>query len=75
MIEHIVMPNSQGCFRGVMVKALDSGIVVSKFELQSRNYVHFRTKILEKGMNLLILTAMGSIVPLLFFQKGDFGIK
>ena len=27
----------------VMVKALDWGIVVREFELQSRYYVHFRT--------------------------------
>ena len=45
--------------RGVMVKALDCGIVVSKFELQSRYYVHFRTNTLGKGMNPLILLAMG----------------
>ena len=38
-------------YRGVMVKKLDSGIVVSEFELQSRNYVHFRTNTLGKGMN------------------------
>ena len=27
--------------RGVMVKALDRGIVASEFELQTRFYVHF----------------------------------
>ena len=32
---------------GVMVKALDGGIVVSKFELQSHYYVHFRTNTLR----------------------------
>ena len=31
-----------GC-RDVMVKAMESGIVVSEFELQSRYYSHFRT--------------------------------
>ena len=30
------------CPRGVMVKVMDCGIVVSKFVLQSRYYVHFR---------------------------------
>ena len=30
-----------GCPRGVMVKALDCGIVVREFVLQSRYYVHF----------------------------------
>ena len=29
----------RGCPHGVMVRALDSGIVVSEFELQSRYYV------------------------------------
>ena len=42
-----------------MVKALAYGIIVSEFELQSRYYVHFQTNTLEKGMNLLILPAMG----------------
>ena len=45
--------------RGVMVKAIDCEIVVSEFVLQSRYYVHFRANTLGKGMNLLILPAMG----------------
>ena len=45
--------------RGVMVNAMDCRIVVSEFELQSRNYVHFWTNTLGKGMNPLILPAMG----------------
>ena len=45
--------------RGVMVKVMDCGIVVSEFELQSRYYVHFRANTLGKGMNPLILPAMG----------------
>ena len=48
-----------GCPRGVMVKAMDCGIVVSEFVLQSRYYVQFRANTLGKGMNLLILPAMG----------------
>ena len=48
-----------GCPRGVMVKTMDNGIVVSKFVLQSRYYVHFRANTLGKGMNPLILPAMG----------------
>ena len=48
-----------GCPRGVMVKAMDCGIVVREFVLQSRYYVHFRVNILGKGMNPLILPAMG----------------
>ena len=43
---------------GVMVKALDCGIIVSMFELQLRYYVHFWTNTLGKGMNTLILPAM-----------------
>ena len=49
----------RGCPRGVMVKAMDCGIVVSEFVLQSRYYVHFRANTLGKGMNPLILPAMG----------------
>ena len=49
----------EGCPRGVMVKAMDYGIVVCEFEFQSRYYVHFRANTLGKGMNPLILPAMG----------------
>ena len=42
-----------------MVKAMACGIVESEFELQSHYYVHFRTNILGKGMNPLIIPAMG----------------
>ena len=46
--------------RGVMVKAMNCGIVVREFVLQSRYYVHFRANTLGKGMNPLILSpAMG----------------
>ena len=48
-----------GCPCGVMVKAMDCGIVVSEFVLQSRYYVHFRANTFGKGMNALILPAMG----------------
>ena len=48
-----------GCPGGVMVKAIDFGIVVSEFVLQSRYYVHFRANTFGKGMNPLILPAMG----------------
>ena len=47
-----------GCPRGVMVKVLDRGIVVSEFELQSRYFVHFQTNTLEKGMKPFALPAM-----------------
>ena len=48
-----------GCPRGVMVKVVDCGIVVRKFALQLRYYIHFRTNTLRKDMNLLILPAIG----------------
>ena len=53
-LQHIL-----GCPHGVMVKAMDCRIVVSEFVLQSRYYVHFRANTLRKGMNPLILPAMG----------------
>ena len=34
-----------------MANILDSDIFISEFELESRNYVHFRTNALGKGMN------------------------
>ena len=43
-----------GFNRGVMVEAFDCVIVVSKFELQSRHYVHFWTNTHAKGMNPFI---------------------
>ena len=48
---------------GVLVvkglKRMDCGIVVSELELYLGYYVHFRANILGKGMNPLILPAMG----------------
>ncbi len=38
----------RGCPRGVMVKAMNCGIVVREFVLQSRYYVHFRANTLGK---------------------------
>ena len=48
---------------------MDSRFIVSEFKLQSCYYFHFQTNTLRKGMNPLILSAMGWITPLLFFQK------
>ena len=48
----------RGYPRGKMVKAMDCGIVIHEFVLQSRYYVHFRTNTLGKGMNPVILPAM-----------------
>ena len=52
----------------VLAKVLDYDPEVSKFELQSRYHVHFRTNTLSKSMTLLIpAPAKGLIEPLLFF--------
>ena len=51
--------DSRGCPCGVMVKALDYGIVEREFVLQSCYYVHFWANTLGKGMNPLIFPAMG----------------
>ena len=42
-----------------MIKVLDYGIVVSEFELHSRDYVHFQPNTFGKGMNTLILPVLG----------------
>ena len=44
-------PEEGRCPRGVMVKAMNCGIVVREFVLQSCYYVHFRANTLRKGMN------------------------
>ena len=59
----------------LVIKKLDCRIVLSKLEFPSRFYVDFRTNTVGKGMNLLILPAMGLIVLLLFFWKDGFSIK
>ena len=48
----------RGYPRGVIVKAMDCGIVVSS-NSSSRYYVPFRANTLGKGMSPLILPAMG----------------
>ena len=51
-----------GCwrsYRGLVINVLDCDIVVSEFELQSRNHVHFRTCSFGKGMNPLIPSTVG----------------
>ena len=59
-IDHRSIGHIEGCPRGVMVKAMNCGIVVRELVLQSRYYVHFRANTLGKGMNPLILPpAMG----------------
>ena len=44
-----------GSPRNVVTIVLNYDLEVSKFEMQSRHYVHFRTNTLGKGMNPLIL--------------------
>ena len=56
----IFLPIMKGvCLRGVMVKAMDCGIAVREFVLQSRYYVHFQANTPGKGMNPFILPAIG----------------
>ena len=55
---HCVLMLNWGCPRGVMVIAIDCGVVVREFILQSRYYVHFRANTHGKGMNPLILPAV-----------------
>ena len=47
------------CPHGVMVKAMDCGIVVSDFVLQLRYYIHFQANTHGEHINPLILQAMG----------------
>ena len=58
-VQHVSRYTIGGCPRGVMVKAMDCAIVVSEFVLQSRYYIDFRANTLGKGMNPLILPAIG----------------
>ena len=59
-----------------MVTIPDSDIVVSEFELQLHNYVHFRTNIFGKGIAPLFLSAVGLIEPqLLLSYKDNFSIQ
>ena len=46
--------NYGSCHRCRMANVLDCDIVVSEFEIHSRNYVHFRTYSLKKGINALL---------------------
>ena len=63
ILEHpqrIELTNSSGeCPSGVIVKALDCGIAVREFELQSHYYVHFRKNTLGKCVIPLIIPSVG----------------
>ena len=58
-LQRLMKTQPRGGPRGVMVKVMDCGIVVREFVLQSRYYVNFRANTPGKGMNPLILPAMG----------------
>ena len=59
-----------------MAKVLNCDFEVSESELKLRYYVPFWTNTLGKGIKPLYTTsAMGQIVPLLFFYKDSLGIK
>ena len=53
------MSLQRGCPYGIVTNMLDCYIIVSEFKPQSCYYVHFWTNTLAKGMNPLILPAMG----------------
>ena len=59
----------------VVANVLDCDIVESRFELQSRFYVHFRISTLWKGMKPYIPSTMGWMVPLLLFYEDGFGFE
>ena len=64
------------CPRGVMVKAMDYGIVVSEFVLQSPYCIHFRVNTLGKGTPYPPSYGLSSTTPVLpEIKKGGFGIK
>ena len=60
---------------GVVPNLLDSDIVASESELQTRYYVHFWTNAFGKGMNSPILPAIGWIEPLFSLYKDGIDIK
>ena len=71
-----VFKNVGGGACSVVGKVLCCEIVVSEFELQQSDSVHFRTFILGKGINPFISSAccgLNSTTP--FFYKNGSGIK
>ena len=51
IVGYLILNTDHAYICGVMVKAMDCGIVVSEFELLSRYYVFFRENTLGKSMN------------------------
>ena len=64
-----------GSPRDAMVKALDCNIVVSELELQSRNYVHFRTNTLRRGMTPPFPPSYGLNITITVLQEEWLGIN
>ena len=58
-----------------MANVLNCNIIAYEFEFQPYYDIHFWTNTFEKGMDPLIISAMGLIVPLLFFFKDSLGIR
>ena len=59
-----------------MDNVLSCKIVESEFEPQKRNYVHFRTNTIWKGVNNVIpFSGVNQTVPLLSFHINGFGFK
>ena len=56
MLQENSLYSMRGSLRGAMVKILNSSLKESDFELQSRNYVYFRSNTLGRGMKLLTPT-------------------
>ena len=60
---------------GVVAKVLDCSLEVSKIELQSGYYVHFRTNKLEKEYNHQYPSSYGLNNITAFFYKNIVGIR
>ena len=59
LCNHKALMTELGCPRGVMVKAMACGIVLSEFVFQSRYYVHFRANTLGESYEPLYPTSYG----------------
>ena len=59
IISYLKPEQKWGCPRGVMVKAMDCGILAREFVLQLCYYVHFQANTLGKGMNPLYPPSYG----------------
>ena len=57
--------------RCVVANVLDCDIVVSKFELKSRFYIHSQTDIIGKSMNFRIVRSYGLSCITTVTQPGD----